>query len=306
MNSYCTRVLSAAVLTALGAFPLRAQAPADTLSLPALLAAVEAAPVVEAARLSAEAARARTRGTGLRPDPEVSAMLWPGSLAVGMGEALMLQATQPLPYPSQLRREREAAEAMADVAETGVAVAAAERRLVVRLAYYGLYRAQAREVLVRAFQRRLEAFAEAAAVRYEVGRGTQGAVLQGQLEAARLDEELLTLATMRHEGLVTLSALLGRPVPAHHHAGDAPPRAVVVLLPVPSVADTALVAHALRQRPELAALDAEARAAEAEAAVARLAFRPEVGVTAGLRFMGLTLHHLAAAPGVGAMVRLPL
>ena len=293
----CT-LLAGAVVMATSITP-RAQA-LDTLELGALLAEVDASPTVRAARLAADAARAGARATGFRPDPEVEVMLRSAAFTSPEGERGGLTVRQMLPYPSALRAERAAAVARAEAGAAGAAVVAADLHLAVRRAYYALYRAQERERIVRAFQRRVGAFAEAAAVRYEVGRGPQGAILQAQLAEGRFEEERRTLATEREVALARLSALVGRPALAS--AGGA----AVVALPPPPEADSALVALALAGRPELAALAAEARTAEAEVERARLAFRPELGVSAGVYNMAGPMDDGRNVVSVGVMVRVPL
>jgi outer membrane protein TolC len=185
-------------------------------------------------------------------------------------------------------------------------VEAAERRLRVRLAYYMLYRAQQEEAIVRAYVARLGAFAEAAAVRYEVGRGPQGAILQAQLEAGRLEEELRALATMRHDALAELAAALGLRSVGQHLEEHVEGPVAVAAPPPPPQPDTAIVARALSARPEIAVLAAEGRSADAEVELARTAFRPEFGVSVSL--MNETMDGLigANALGVGAMVRIPV
>ena len=155
MSPARSRALGAALVAALGVLAPapgpRAQALPDTLALDALLGAVEASPAVRAAALGAEAAAARARGAGLRPDPELDVMVRPGALLGAEGERIELRATQPLAIPSRLRAEREATRAEAEAERLGVGVEAAERRLRVRLAYYMLFRAQQEEALVRAY-----------------------------------------------------------------------------------------------------------------------------------------------------------
>jgi outer membrane protein TolC len=284
----------------------RGQALPDTVDLESLLAAVEASPAVRAAAIGAAAAEAGAQGAGLWEGPELEVMLRPAALLGAEGERLELRATQPLPIPSRLRAERAAAGAMAEAERFGVAVESAERRLRVRLAYYALYRAQQEEALIRAYIRRLGAFAEVAAVRYEVGRGTQGAVLQAQLEAGRLEEELRALATMRHDALAELAAVLGFPSVGLHAEAHVEGPVAVALPPLPPETDSVMVARALDERPELDALASEARAADANVDLARLAFRPEFGLSVSL--MNATGDGLVGPNmlGIGAMVRIPV
>ncbi|MDX1419387.1 MAG: TolC family protein, partial [Rubricoccaceae bacterium] len=197
---------------------------------------------------------------------------------------------------------RAVAEAEAGVVEAEAGVLAAELALEAQEAYIALARVQAVDALVRDYRARLDAFAEAAAVRYEVGRGPQAAILRVQLEAGRLDARLSTLDAEGRLARATLARLLDHPALPGQPVAAAPAEA--------PLADSALVARALRLRPETAVLEAAARQAAAEEALSEIARYPEVGVHA--TYFDIADADLPAtadgrdAVGLGVTVRVPL
>ncbi len=260
----------------------RAQAPdPPTLRLGDLLAEVEAAnPTLRAARLEA-AARAQVGAqVGALPDPTVAVTAFPYPLVTALGaQRTQWRVEQMIPWPGTLALRERAADLGAEVAGYEADALALDLALQVKRAYYTLYQIQRTDALVRSFRARLDAFTEAAAVRYEVGRGPQGAVLQVGLEEERLRARLLDLDARREAALQTLARLTDRPglVLADTVALDPP------LLPT---ADAVLAEVALRLRPEVQALDTAAERAEAEVALARKAFYPDLGV--GVTYFDVT------------------
>ncbi|MEP0546502.1 MAG: TolC family protein [Rhodothermales bacterium] len=260
----------------------RAQAPDSApLDLSALLAEVEAAnPTLRAARLDAAALATVGGQVGVLPDPTVAVTAFPYPLVTALGaQRTQWRVEQTIPWPGTLALRERAADLGAEVAGYEADVLALDLALQVKRAYYTLYQIQRTEALVRSFRARLDAFTEAAAVRYEVGRGPQGAVLQVGLEEERLRARLLDLDARRHAALHTLAHLTNRPSLAlADTVGLTPP-------PLPS-ADAALAEVARRLRPEVQALETDAERAEAEVALARKAFYPEIGV--GVTYFDVT------------------
>jgi outer membrane protein TolC len=184
-----------------------------------------------------------------------------------------------VPWPGTLALRERAADLSAEVAGYEADALALDLALQVKRAYYALYQLQRTDALIRTFRERLDAFTEAAAVRYEVGRGPQGAVLQVGLEEERLGARLLAIDARREAALQTLARLTDRPGLVFADA--------VVLAPPPlPSAETALANVALRLRPEVQALDAAAEQAEADVALARKAFYPDLGV--GVTYFDVT------------------
>ena len=290
-------------LLALAAAQARAQAP-DTLRLDAVLAAVYAdSPALRAQRLDARALARRGDQVGALPDPTASVMVAPYPVLTARGtQRSQWRVEQMVPWPGTLGLRRDAADAAAEVARIGADATALDLAQRATRAYADLVRTQEAAETVRSFQARLDAFAEAAAVRYEVGRGPQGAILQVQLERQRLGERLIDLARQREAAVQTLARVLDRPGLA------VAPRVVAVVPALPDDGD--LAALAVGTRPEVAQARARVAQAEADVALAEQAFYPDLGV-------GVVYTDVAPADapptatgrdalGVMASVRVPL
>jgi outer membrane protein TolC len=273
-----TSVVGIALFVVLGALPALGQ---PTLSLDALLAEVDAAnPSLRAARLEAAARAAVGDQVGALPDPTVSVTAFPYPLVTALGaQRSQWRVEQMVPWPGTLALRERAADLGADVAAYEADVLALDLALQVKRAYYALYQLQREEALIRTFRDRLDAFTEAAAVRYEVGRGPQGAVLQVGLEEERLRSQFLAIDVRREAALQTLARLTDRPglVAADSVALEPPP--------LPS-AEAALAETALRLRPEVRALETTAERAAIEVDLARKAFYPDLGV--GVTYFDVT------------------
>ena len=263
------RAVLLACLAAL-ALPARAQAP-DTLRLDAVLDAVYADnPTLAAARLDARALARRGDQVGALPDPTASVMVAPYPILTARGtQRSQWRVEQMLPWPGTLGLRRDAADAAAEAARLGADQVALDLARDATRAYADLVRTQEAADVVRAFQARLSAFAEAAAVRYEVGRGPQGAILQVQLERQRLGERLIEFERQRDAAVQTLARVLDRP---DLTVG----RVVTPPAALPDADD--LDALALDLRPEVAAAQARIDQAEIEVALAERAYYPDLGV----------------------------
>ena len=248
----------------------RAQAP-DTLRLDAVLDAVYADnPTLAAARLDARALARRGDQVGALPDPTASVMVAPYPILTARGtQRSQWRVEQRVPWPGTLGLRRDAANAAAEAARLGADQAALDLARDATRAYADLVRTQEAADVVRAFQARLGAFAEAAAVRYEVGRGPQGAILQVQLERQRLDERLIEFDRQRDAAVQTLARVLDRP-------GLTVGRVVTPPAALPDADD--LDALALDLRPEVAAAQARIDQAEIDVALAERAYYPDIGV----------------------------
>ena len=263
------RAVLLACLAALGS-TARAQAP-DTLRLDAVLDAVYADnPALAAARLDARALARRGDQVAALPDPTASVMVAPYPILTARGtQRSQWRVEQRLPWPGTLGLRRDAADAAAEAARLGADQAALDLARDATRAYADLVRTQEAADVVRAFQARLDAFAEAAAVRYEVGRGPQGAILQVQLERQRLDERLIELDRQRDAAVQTLARVLDRP-------GLTVGRVVTPPAALPDADD--LDALALDLRPEVAAAQARIDQAQTDVALAERATYPDIGV----------------------------
>ncbi len=279
-----------------------AQAP-DTLRLDAVLGAIYAEnPTLRAARLDARALARRGDQAGALPDPTASVMVAPYPILTARGlQRSQWRVEQMVPWPGTLGLRRDAADAAAEAARLGADAAALDLAQQATKAFAVLVRTQEAAEVVRSFEARLDAFAEAAAVRYEVGRGPQGAILQVQLERQRLAERLIDLDRQRDRAVQTLARLLDRP-------GLTVGRVVTPAPALPYGPD--LDALALDLRPEVAMAQARISQAGADVALAQRAYFPDLGV--GVVYTDIASADLPPtatgrdALGVMVSARLPL
>lgn len=245
------------------------------LHLDSLLQAAERAnPSLRAARLRAEARGFEQRQASALPDPTVQGTghVYPTVTARGPQRS-QWQVRQSIPFPGTRRLRGDVAALGARVAEADARAVAQELALRIEAAYYDLYRVQKHEDLIGAFEEELRQFESAASTRYEVGDGSQQAILKAQVERGRLEMRRENLRAERESALQSLARLTGhtdleasgRPVdvaaPSELHGGD----------------DTKNEAPA-KDRPEADALRHRIERAETETTLARRAFWPDFTV----------------------------
>jgi TolC family type I secretion outer membrane protein len=170
-------------------------------------------------------------------------------------------------------------------------------------AYYQSYAADAAVVAAREAERAAAESLKAAEARYRIGTGTSADRLQAQTAAAQA-----TLTRIQAEGnarsaLGTLANTMGLDAQA------APP----LLPPAEAQPDAAferdlgeLIAAAKRARPDLAAAEAQVRAARAGIAVARAAGMPKLSLTAGENYSDPALAGAKRSSSVGVALSVPL
>lgn len=284
MVSRLVRIVACvAALAQLYVSPLHAQlAPSDTtvLRLNDLLREVEAAnPSLQAARLRADALRTERDQVSAFPDPTVGVAYQPYPIVTARGpQRSQWQVQQRIPFPGTRRLQGEVADLRADVAAADASIVAQDLALRVKEAYYTLHRVQEQTRLIRRFQDELDGFESSASAQYEVGRGTQQAILKAQIERGRLTVRLEQLAEERASAQQRLARLLGR------SGAEGVSGAVRVTLPdevmLPDGVETAL-----QERPEADALRTRRQQANREEALARKAFWPDV--TVGLQYIDI-------------------
>ena len=237
------------------------------LSLPDLLRLAGANPSVRAARLGADAQARAADAAGRRPDPMASVTAFPEPLLTARGaQRTQWRVEQRMPWPGTLALRADAARYGAARLQADADVLALDLALEVQQAYFDGSRAVRQLALLRPFRERLDAFADAAAVRYEVGRGPQAALLHIGLERARLREREVLLEADADDARYRIGQLLDRP------------DVRVTFDSAPAVSIAPLEMNLERERrPELAVLDAAEAQVEAEAALARKAFYPDLG-----------------------------
>jgi outer membrane protein, heavy metal efflux system len=262
-----------------------APATADTLTLDrAVRTALQANPMVRAARLRAEAARERVPQAGALPDPELSFGLMNrmvGDLGSTMDPMTMnqVQLTQMLPWPGKLgfaeQRARRLAQADALDADD------AEQQLVasVTSVYYDVAYMDRALAIMDESRNLLRTFFQVSQAMYAVGSGLQQDVLQAQVGVAKMTADITVMRQQRVAMAARLDALLGREATASIGTLELPADSGEL----PS-ADS-LMALAARQRPKLRAAQERAAAAEASYRGARRQLFPDlmVGVSYGQR-----------------------
>lgn len=284
--------LTAALLAVVAAAPAAAQPAPSTdttrLRLKALLREVPVGnPQLRAARLRAEALAREPEQAGALPDPTAGLTYQPLPVVTARGyQRSQLQVAQQIPFPGKRRLRREIAALEAGVAGAEVGALGQDLAFEVSASYYALYRTQEQARLVRAFQRQLDSFEEAATTRYEVGEGSQQAILKAQIERERLALRLEQLAAERRSALEALARLTGRP------GLDAPEAPIEVAPPTIPPSEAGLDV-ALEARPEVRALRRAEEQAERRIALARKAFWPDF--TVGARYFDLGATDLSPA-----------
>jgi cobalt-zinc-cadmium efflux system outer membrane protein len=282
MRSYVPHVLCLSILASPGFAQGTETRDSVALTLEAALAtALAENPTLRAENLQLDAAEARVDAAGLRPPLEVSAdfenFAGSGTLS-GVDSLETTLRLWAVFEPGQRRdRRRDVAERERDV----VAADADRRRLEIlaEVATHFVDATEAQEALVtRQDETRLAEAAVAAvgrrieigaAPRFELGRA-RIALTQAKIRAEHAEHELA--ADKRR-----LAALLGAREPRFNAVrGD--------LYALPQVEPYERLVAALDRNPDLLALQAEQRLAEARIRLARAMRRPEISTSVGVRY----------------------
>lgn len=260
-------------------------------------------PALQASRLSSRIYLERRREVSL-PDPDLTFTYLPRPVFTARGsQRWNVRLEQTIPIPGKIRLEKQVA--TLDASAAGAASEALENRLVfeTKRAYVRLHRIDRQIALARDFQDRLRLFEEAAESRYVVGLGRQQEILKAQLERTNLDAVIAALEADRRASEEELARLQDDTAQKVRPAGYVPAHP-------PSMTADDLLDAALAGRPEVAHLAALSDAKEAEFALARKAWLPDLGLH--LAYVGIAPEAFPAhADGrdalmVGASIRLPL
>ncbi len=277
MTRILRTLLAAVAVTGVPAPALAAQQ-IDTLRLSdALEQAMSVNPMLQAARLRAEAAVERVSVAGAWSDPVLSFGLMNRPVSgFGAGEPMTMnsiQLAQAIPWPGKLgyaeQRARHLAEAeLHESDETGLQLVARVRSVYFRLAY--IDRAVA---VMESTRDLLRDFLGVSTSLYAVGSGLQQDVLQAQVAVARMTEDIMVMQQERVAMAARLNGLLGREVTVPVGALELPDP-VFEIPPVDS-----LIAAAAAARPALAAARARVDAADAGYRAARRELYPDLMVS---------------------------
>lgn len=290
-----------AVLAALSTLPAAAGAQAapasDSLRLDAVVAQVlERNPRLHAMRAGAEAATLRRPEASTLPDP----MLQLGVMNLGLPDlradmpssmAPSVQLMQMVPFPGKLGL-------MGDIAEMDEARAASaademawEMRGMAASMFWELYALDRRLAVMRETLSLLVDFQQVAKAMYVSGMGRQADVLRADVEVARMDGEIRSMAAMRTAMAARLNALRDLPAEAPV-ASPATER-----LPAGLPGRDTLVAWAEASRPLLAEGRQAVEQARSRVSLARKEIWPDltVGVAYGQRGAEMGTERMGSA-----------
>jgi outer membrane protein TolC len=268
-------VIAAAVAFVTAAGPVAAQVVDMLTAREAVEIAMAANPMLRAARLSADAARAHVPQAGALPDPELQLGIM-NRMVDDFGSTTdpmtidQVQLMQMLPWPGKLGSAKRAARHRAAAATADAEEQARVLSANVRMAYFEVaFAERALEVMERT-RGLLRDFLSVATTLYAVGTGIQQDVLRAQVEVARMGEEIARMVQMRVAAAARLNALLGRDAAVRIDALELPDVPLDDLPP----AET-LIGWALTSRPALQAGTERVAAAEASLAAARRELFPD-------------------------------
>lgn len=239
--------------------------------------ALQNSPEIRAARKEQEAASQRIAPAGALDDPMLEAGIinLPTSSFRFDREDMtmkMVGLSQRFPYPGKrgLRQDVAAREAES----SGYGYQETLNRVVreIRTAYYDLYLVIESARLVEKNKVILQQFLRIAETRYSVGQSSQADVLKAQTQLSKMLEELIKLARERPMFEAELNRALGRDASAPPPLPEAP-QLRPVALPLQS-----LLEAAVRQRPQLLALQSAIVRNEKMLDLARKEYYPDFDV----------------------------
>jgi len=252
-----------------------AQTPSgDTLRVAAAVAAARSAnPMLQGARLSADAAAERVPQAGALPDPQLAFGLVNRMLPnFGAAEPMTMnevRLTQMLPWPGKLGYSKQRA---GHLARAGALDAVdAEVRLVSRVksVYAELAYVDRAITIMDRTRGLLRDFFQVSQAMYSVGEGLQQDVLQAQVAVARMTEDIVVMQQDRLAMAARLNALMGR-------GGSDPIGPLELAVPGPPLPGVdSLMTRAAAGRPALQAAYQRVQAAEAGYRAARRELYPD-------------------------------
>jgi outer membrane protein TolC len=223
-----------------------------------LRAALERNPAARVPEQRAQAMRAAARAEGDLPSPELMGQVWqvPFSNPTALdSQMIMVGLTQSFPAPGALSAREKSMTAQANQEQ---AMAGDRARMILRdagHAFADYEEASARHRVHRAHHRITRHLADVASARHGAG-GALSDVARAEVEASRVEADVVKDATLIESARAHLNALLGR------QPGD-PLGAPLETEPMVSGWDVAtLVAKARASRPELKQAEAEREARE--------------------------------------------
>ncbi|MEQ8212193.1 MAG: TolC family protein [Lacipirellulaceae bacterium] len=149
------------------------------------------------------------------PDPSFNNTFWPiqdqALQTAGGRVGHQFQLGQGVPWPEKLRAKAAIASREVQIAQAELNRIQREITESVRLAYYEVWFATRAITIVEETRELVDDLTQVAEARYKSG-GTQQDVLRAQLEADRLDDQLVGLRKQKEQAQADLAALVQQPV----------------------------------------------------------------------------------------------
>jgi outer membrane protein, heavy metal efflux system len=270
-------------------------------SLPEFLAEVQAQnPTLEAMTMAWRAAGEKYPQAIALDDPMLMATTAPDSLGHSSAEsAYAFQLDQKFPWCGKRAAKGRQARAETDAAHGDLEDSRRQLIETAQNAFYDYYLVRQELELNRENDSVLGQFRETAISKYRTSQVTQQDVLQADVEVAQLERERLELTRMDRVAVARINTLLRQPP---YTPLPPPPRQLAAPLPPGDVCELQQIA--VGQRPDLATLAAKVRATEAQLALARKDFYPDVDLFGRYDTFWLPANSLVGQVGVN--VNLPI
>lgn len=224
---------------------------------------------------AAEAANYRIAPAGALDDPILTYAGAPETVGGPRGFQERVELSQALPWPGKLGLREDAARARAEAEEQSLA----DRRLALMAAAKGLFAEWAyihcTLQIKHAHRDLLVELRRVAETQYAAGRARQQDVLQAEVEAARIDTDIVTHQRHQREVRAMINGLLNRPP----QSLLPPPAALPAPAEPPSL--SALQEVALGGHPELRRIQAHIAEARARHGLAEKDYFPDFKLSAG-------------------------
>ena len=232
-------------------------------------------PGLQGLAAAAEAANYRIAPAGALDDPMLTYAGAPETAGGPRGFQERVELSQSLPWPGKLGLRQDAARARAEGEEQSLA----DGRLALMAAAKGLFAEWAyihRTLQIKhAHRDLLVELRRVAETQYAAGRARQQDVLQAEVEAARIDTDIVTHQRRQREVQAIINGLLNR-----SPQSPLPPPAP---LPAPAEPPTLQVLQeaALQEHPELRRIQARIAEAKAQHSLAEKDYFPDFKLSAG-------------------------
>lgn len=253
--------------------------------------AIKEHPRVQGRRAQVEVERARAGSVGVAPDPMVSlsAMSIPWDFSASSMSAISLGISQPLWWPGELDALKEQVLAESRALEPAVDEVTVALELDAVELFYEIYEIDRSVEVLEELKAPLGQMIELLTARIPTGEASVAQVEQVRMELLGVDDEILSLVHGRMGKVAELNALLNRPP----MAAVRPPRdAPADLMPFPDKKQPEqplefldeLVERGMKHRPVVAALQAQKKAASAQARAAKWQNYPRLEVFGDWQF----------------------